>query len=104
MGESPISIESTGLVTNGAIGGNFLLFYTFVGPGDHVIIIDPSYQQLSRVSNVFSSGNAIKFPLSLEDDYRTNLENLSELIAEKRPSNWLLIIPIIQLVIGKTKY
>ncbi|KAJ9151830.1 Capreomycidine synthase [Pleurostoma richardsiae] len=37
------------LVTQGAIGANFLLFYTLVGAGDHVICVYPTYQQLYDV-------------------------------------------------------
>ena len=90
-GENPNPIESTDMViTNGAIGGNFLLFYALVNPGDHVIVVDPSYQQLSSVPNVFSSGNATIFPLNFEDGYRPNLENLSKLMVEKKTK--LLVI------------
>lgn len=90
-GENPNPVEPTDLViTNGAIGGNFLLFYTLVDPEDHVIIVDPSYQQLSSVPNVFSSGNATKFPMNFEDGYRPNLEKLSNLMAERKTK--LLVI------------
>jgi len=34
------------LITGGAIGANFLTFYSFVEPGDTVISIFPAYQQL----------------------------------------------------------
>ncbi|KAM0417360.1 hypothetical protein ACHAPT_012676 [Fusarium lateritium] len=34
------------LLTQGAIGANFLALYTLVGPGDHVICVYPTYQQL----------------------------------------------------------
>lgn len=62
-GENPNPIESTDLViTNGAIGGNFLLSDILVDPGGHVIIVDSSYQQLSSVPNVFSNGNTTIFP------------------------------------------
>ncbi len=37
------------LVTQGAIVANFLLFYTLIGPGDHVISVYPTYQQLYAV-------------------------------------------------------
>lgn len=34
------------LITQGAIGANFLLLYTLINPGDHVICVYPTYQQL----------------------------------------------------------
>jgi DNA-binding transcriptional MocR family regulator len=34
------------IVTQGAIGANFLALYTLIGPGDHVICVYPTYQQL----------------------------------------------------------
>ncbi|RFU30893.1 hypothetical protein B7463_g5446, partial [Scytalidium lignicola] len=37
------------LITPGAIAANFLLFYTLIGPGDHVICVYPTYQQLYSV-------------------------------------------------------
>ena len=37
------------VVTQGAIAANFLLFYTLVGPGDHVVCVYPTYQQLYSV-------------------------------------------------------
>ncbi|KAK8016691.1 hypothetical protein PG993_014880 [Apiospora rasikravindrae] len=37
------------LITQGAISANYLVFYTLVGPGDHVICVFPTYQQLYAV-------------------------------------------------------
>ncbi|RQM05662.1 hypothetical protein DH86_00003444, partial [Scytalidium sp. 3C] len=37
------------LITPGAIAANFLLLYTLIGPGDHVICVYPTYQQLYTV-------------------------------------------------------
>ncbi|KAK8008364.1 PLP-dependent transferase [Apiospora marii] len=37
------------LITQGAISANHLVFYTLVGPGDHVICVYPTYQQLYAV-------------------------------------------------------
>ncbi|KAH6609016.1 hypothetical protein Trco_002362 [Trichoderma cornu-damae] len=37
------------IVTQGAIAANFLVFYGLVGPGDHVICVYPTYQQLFSV-------------------------------------------------------
>lgn len=37
------------LVTQGAIAANFLVFYTLIGPQDHVVCVYPAYQQLYDV-------------------------------------------------------
>lgn len=37
------------LATQGAIGANFLVFFTLVEPGDRVIAVHPTYQQLYEV-------------------------------------------------------
>lgn len=41
--------EDDVLITQGAIGANFLLLYTLVNSGDHVICVYPTYQQLYSV-------------------------------------------------------
>jgi DNA-binding transcriptional MocR family regulator len=46
--QDPLSPDEI-LVTQGAIGANFLTFYTLVSPGDHVICVYPTYQQLYAV-------------------------------------------------------
>jgi aspartate/methionine/tyrosine aminotransferase len=45
---SPLPAENI-LITPGAIAANYLVFYSFVGPGDHVICHYPTYQQLYAV-------------------------------------------------------
>lgn len=44
----PLSTDKV-LITQGAIVANFLLMYTLIGPGDHVICVYPTYQQLYGV-------------------------------------------------------
>jgi aspartate/methionine/tyrosine aminotransferase len=44
----PLPAENV-LITQGAIGGNFLVLYTLVGPGDHVVCVYPTYEQLYAV-------------------------------------------------------
>lgn len=43
------------LVSNGAIGANYLVYYSLLGPGDHVIVTDPLYQQLQSVPKMFGA-------------------------------------------------
>ena len=37
------------IITPGAIHANFLLLYALIGPGDHVVCVYPTYQQLYAV-------------------------------------------------------
>ncbi|KAF3993014.1 hypothetical protein FT663_00297 [Candidozyma haemuli var. vulneris] len=77
------------VVTNGAIGANFLLFYSLVEKGDHVLVVEPSYQQLSSVPKMFG-GNVDTFKILLEDSYLPNLASLEESI--KTNKTRLLVI------------
>lgn len=71
------------VITNGAIGGNFLVFYALVSPGDHVLVVDPSYQQLSSVPRMFG-GVVDMFELKFEDQFQPDLEALEQEIASKK--------------------
>jgi aspartate/methionine/tyrosine aminotransferase len=76
------------LVTPGAILANFLLLYTLVGPGDHVICHYPTYQQLYSVPA--SLGADVSLWKSKEaDGWKLDLDELKELI---RPNTKLIII------------
>lgn len=77
------------VITNGAIGGNFLTFYTVVNPGDHVLVVDPSYQQLSSVPKMFG-GNVEPFELKFEDGYLPDLAKLDETMSANKTK--LLVI------------
>jgi len=80
------------VVTNGAIGGNFLSFYSMVGPQDIVIVVDPSYQQLSSVPRVFSGTETIPFPLSFGDKFLPNLDLLEELMDKHQARLKMVVI------------
>lgn len=76
------------LVTAGAIQANFLLLYTLVGPGDHVICHYPTYQQLYSVPE--SLGAEVSLWKSKETEgWKLDLEELKGLI---RPNTKLIII------------
>lgn len=83
--------EENVIITNGAIGANFLTFYTLVNPDDHCIVVDPSYQQLSSVPKVFSgnSFNVDNFSLEFGDGFLPDLGKLERLI---RPGRTKLIV------------
>ncbi|RLV87947.1 Capreomycidine synthase [Meyerozyma sp. JA9] len=78
------------VVTNGAIGANFLTFYSVVDPGDYVICVDPAYQQLNSLPNMFSSGNMDKFPIEFEHNYSPDLKKLAAMFQARTPK--LLVI------------
>lgn len=75
------------LVSNGAIASNYLLYYTLVGKGDHVICIDPAYSQLYSVPAMFGAEVDL-LKLEKENGYIPKLEDLASLIK----SNTKLII------------
>ncbi len=70
------------LINGGAIGANFLVFYSFVEPGDTVISIFPAYQQLYSAAKSF--GANVKL-LRLREDNRwlPDLDELVELVDDK---------------------
>lgn len=71
------------LITPGAIAANFLLFYTLVGPGDHVICMYPTYQQLYAVPE--SLGAEVElWKLKEDDDFIPDIKALKRMI---RPMN-----------------
>lgn len=70
------------LATGGAIGANFLVFYSLVEPGDTVITVFPAYQQLYSVAR--SLGANVKL-LRLRRDNRwlPDVNELRELVDGK---------------------
>ncbi|KAK2623599.1 hypothetical protein QTJ16_007153 [Diplocarpon rosae] len=70
---SPLPFENV-LITPGAIAANFLLLYTLIGPGDHVVCQHPTYQQLYDVPKSLGA------EVSLETSERK--EDLKELVQE----------------------
>lgn len=67
------------VITNGAIGANFLLYYTLLGKGDHAVIVNPIYQQLESVPRVFGA-DVDEFWLTPENDYQPDLDLLRKLV------------------------
>ncbi|MFS0603834.1 aminotransferase [Peribacillus frigoritolerans] len=70
------------LVTNGAIGANFLLLYSLIQPGDHVVAVHPTYQQLYDVPASFGATVDL-LPLREENNYLPDLNELKSLVNEK---------------------
>lgn len=77
--DDPEVSEANVVVTNGAIGANFLALYALVNPGDHVIAVDPTYQQLSSVPGVFGA-TVSRFPVQMEDGYVPDMAKLRAMV------------------------
>lgn len=70
------------IAMNGAIGANYLLLYTLVNPGDEVICVHPTYQQLYSVPESF--GATVKLlNLRQENGFLPDLDELKSLVTEK---------------------
>ena len=77
---SPLSPENI-LITPGAIAANFLLLYTLIGPGDHIICVHPTYQQLYSVPESLGAEVSL-WKLKKEKNYIPDIEDLKPLIKE----------------------
>ena len=76
------------LQTNGATGANLLALYSLVEPGDHVISMHPSYQQLYDIPKSF--GAEVDFWEIYEDN--AWLPKLDELKKLMRPNTKLICL------------
>ena len=76
------------LITPGAIAANFLLYYTLIGPGDHVVCVHPTYQQLYAVPESLGAEVSL-WKLKKEKKY---IPDLDELIALVKDNTKMIII------------
>ncbi|RYP47833.1 hypothetical protein DL769_011272 [Monosporascus sp. CRB-8-3] len=67
------------IVTQGAIAANFLLFYTLVGPGDHVVCVYPTYQQLYSVPETLGTEVSL-WQLKAENGFVPDVTELEGLL------------------------
>lgn len=67
------------IVTQGAIAANHLVFYSLVGPGDHVVCVFPTYQQLYAVPETLGAEVSL-WRLRAEDQYVPDVSELEKLI------------------------
>ncbi|RPA97399.1 aminotransferas-like protein [Choiromyces venosus 120613-1] len=67
------------LITPGAIAANFLVFYTLVGAGDHVIVMTPTYQQLHSVPASLGA-EVEEWKLRPEEGFKADVEVLREMV------------------------
>ncbi|KAJ9644039.1 hypothetical protein H2201_006626 [Coniosporium apollinis] len=76
------------LITSGAIAANHLVFYSLVGPGDHVICHYPTYQQLYEIPK--SLGAEIDlWQARPEKDWTLDIEELKGMI---KPNTKMIVI------------
>ena len=76
------------LVTTGAIEANFLLFNVLLDAGDHVVVVDPAYQQLQSVPRAIGC-DVTPWRLRPENGFRFDLDELETLL---RPETKLLVV------------
>jgi aspartate/methionine/tyrosine aminotransferase len=67
------------IVTQGAISANHLVFYSLVGPGDHVICVFPTYQQLYAVPESLGAEVSL-WRLQAEDGFLPDVKALEGLV------------------------
>jgi len=70
------------LVAGGAIGANFLVFYSLVEPGDTIISVFPAYQQLYSVAKSFGA-NVKLLRLREENQWLPDADELAELVDDR---------------------
>lgn len=80
--------EDNVLVTQGAIGANFLSIMGLVQKGDHVVVVSPSYQQLSELPLTFGADVTL-WKLKVDHNWEHRPKDLLELL---RPNTKLVII------------
>lgn len=73
--------EGNLLVTSGGISANFLALYTLVRPGDKVVCVAPTYQQLYSVPESFGADVRL-LQLRPEKDFLPDPEELERLAAD----------------------
>jgi aspartate/methionine/tyrosine aminotransferase len=69
------------LVTTGAIEANFLLFNVLLDPGDHVVAVNPAYQQLNSVPRAVGAEVAL-WRIGPES-YHYDLDELERLMSPR---------------------
>jgi aspartate/methionine/tyrosine aminotransferase len=80
------SIENI-VTTTGASLANFLVLFSLLGPGDHVVVQYPTYQQLYSLPKAF--GADVSLWKSKEDDWSLDLDELRSLI---KPNTKMIVI------------
>ncbi|KAI2467579.1 PLP-dependent transferase [Annulohypoxylon bovei var. microspora] len=77
--QTPPLLPENIIVTQGAIAANHLVFYSLVGPGDHVISVFPTYQQLYTIPESLGAEVSL-WKLKAENGYVPDVAELETLI------------------------
>jgi aspartate/methionine/tyrosine aminotransferase len=77
------------LVTTGAIEANYLLFNTLLDAGDHVVAVNPAYQQLNSVPKAIGADVTL-WKLREENGYQYDLDEFEHELL--RPDTRLIVI------------
>lgn len=86
-GSVPLAADNI-MITQGAIVANFLLFYTLVGPQDHVICVYPTYQQLYAVPESLGAEVSL-WNLKKENGYVPDVDELDSLV---KPNTKMIVL------------
>lgn len=70
------------MITPGAIAANHLVFYSLVGPGDHVICHYPTYQQLYEIPASLGAEVDL-WKADPKKDWKLDLDDLKSLVKDK---------------------
>lgn len=70
------------LLSGGAIGANFLTFYSLIEPRDKVVSIFPAYQQLYSTAKSFGADVKL-LKLKWEDQWQPDLDELASLVDKR---------------------
>lgn len=76
------------LQTNGATGANLLALYALIEPGDHVVSLYPTYQQLYDIPRSFGAEVSL-WQIHEEDNWLPSIEELRSLV---RPTTKMICI------------
>jgi aspartate/methionine/tyrosine aminotransferase len=77
------------LVTTGAIEANYLLFNTLLDAGDHVVAVNPAYQQLNSVPKAIGADVTL-WKLREENAFQYDLDELERDLL--RPNTKLIVV------------
>ncbi|MCC6704761.1 MAG: aminotransferase class I/II-fold pyridoxal phosphate-dependent enzyme [Thermomicrobiales bacterium] len=77
------------LITTGAIEANYLLFNTLLEAGDHVVAVNPAYQQLNSVPKAIGADVSL-WKLREENGFRYDLDEFERDLL--RPNTRLIVV------------
>jgi aspartate/methionine/tyrosine aminotransferase len=79
---APKPLSKNGVIlTQGAIAANYLLLYSLVGPGDHVVCVYPTYQQLYEVPKSLGAEVSL-WKLKEENGFIPDISELDKLVQQ----------------------